>query len=147
MLETVARPNEWMKKTVRERKEVQRQARQEWGWDLYASETEHAPEKLQIVQALDEKMEQATDWKPTRSKNQINFRHDGQKIVGIQFWSQKARLVAFQVTNVPPADPYPEAAGSGLRDDGSWFWDIRSLDEVPKDLSPLVQMVYSPLDE
>lgn len=73
LLETSVRPNEWVKRNVRERKQAHREMRNDYDWDSYVAEVGHEHEKITIARALAEKIESITDWKSLHFKNQVVY--------------------------------------------------------------------------
>lgn len=142
LLETIVRPNEWVKRTSGERKNAHLDLRDDYDRESYI-EAGHEPEKIDLGLLLEERIRTLTGWNTRHYKNQITFDLGGRRVLRIGFWTRYVRLAAPDFWEDSDRDPFPRL--DGRREDGkTWYWFIQSKEDIPENLEDLVTLIGGP---
>lgn len=109
-----------------------------WTWDDYPRFSEHDPHKIATVRGLAERIEEASGWSTSRTKNQVVFRHRGEPLIHIQFWAQVPRIFLNKTDTQPAVNPLPTLPGRQVAE--GWVWDVPDVSWLPDDLSALLEL-------
>jgi hypothetical protein len=139
LLETVIRPNEWVKRTKKDRKEAHMDLRDDYDRERYI-EAGHDQIKIDLGLLLEERLREQTGWSAKHYKNQIALFDAGGKALGIQFWTRDLRLSTHAFWTDPAFDPFPGLAGR-RNDSQEWYWFIPNEASIPDNLGDLVALI------
>lgn len=114
-----------------------------WTWSDYENHSPHAADKMAIVRTFVEAFSKQSGWAPQLWKNQIGFRSDHLVPLRVQFWGQEVRIALLtKAGRRPEPDPLKGLRG-GVDSYGNWIWRLDSSDQVPQDLSPLIDLLLN----
>ena len=139
LLETVVRPNEWVRRTKPDRNRARRDLRDDFDRERYI-EVGHDPDKVDLGLLIEKQLRSLTGWTAKHFKNQIALFDAEGKVLGIQFWTRDLRLSTHKFWADPSLDPFPQLAGRRT-DSQEWYWFIRNKGEIPTNLEDLVKLV------
>ncbi len=113
-------------------------------WKWYVDEAMHSVALIEIVRRVVEGIQAAApaDWQVKPSRNQISFRVAGKKAVRVNFWGGTVGLLIIGHKIEPDPNPFDLP---GKVDKPGWSWQIARLEQVPTDLSPVVDIVEKQL--
>ena len=113
-------------------------------WRWYIDEVGHSPLLIQTVRRVVEGIQRAmpSDWNVKPSKNQINFRIAREKVVRVDFWGRTVGVTLIGVMERPVPMPFDLP---GKVDKAGWSWVVGRLEDVPLDLSPVIELVQKKL--
>jgi hypothetical protein len=110
-------------------------------WKWYVEEPKHSVALIAIVRRVVEGIQTVapSEWQIKPSRNQISFRAGGKKIIRIDFWGATVGLAIIKLGQEP--DPNPFELPGKVEKRGHWSWEIARLEQVPDDMTPLVEIV------
>jgi len=150
IMETRLRPNEWLKKTVRQRQVVQRAAMEEYDWDRYATDLRVPPERIEtgkrLVAAIENALaERGFELQVRFRKGYVGFQRAGDYNVLLVdvYWKAVPRLAA-KVPAEPSAlglaSPYPHLRETWDSSQKEWGFTIPPSEDIP-DVGRLLDLV------
>lgn len=113
-------------------------------WKWYVEEPKHSVALIEIVRRVVEGIQAAApaDWQVKPSRNQISFRVARKKAVRVDFWGGTVGLAIIGHMTEPEPNPFELP---GKVEKRGWSWQIARLEQVPSDLSPVVEIVEKQL--
>jgi len=148
-LTTVARPNQWVKQTAHERKQVQHESR-DWDWDAYLQEMRLPPARVEtgkrLIAAVEtEVRNRGLSWSKVFRKGYVAFqRQGGYNVVAVDlYWNRPPRLwvkIPAAPAELNLASPYPALEEIWLEREREWGWIVPSPEAAP-DVGPLLDLI------
>lgn len=113
-------------------------------WKWYVEEPKHSVALIEVVRRVVEGIQAAAsaDWQVRPSRNQITFWVAGKKVVGVNFWGGAVGLLILDYMTEPEPNPFDLP---GKVSKVGWRWQIPRPEQVPTDLSPVVEIVEQQL--
>lgn len=113
-----------------------------WGW--YVEVPKHSVALISIVRRVVEGLNAVAppDWEVKPARNQINFRVGRKKVVRVDFWGGTVGVAIRGLMTEPDPNPFPLP---GKVEKPGWSWEIARVEQVPSDLSPIVELVEKQL--
>lgn len=139
-LTTHARPNEWVKRTARERQEVHRESR-DWNWDELALALRLPPQRVEVGRALVSAIEKEISarglpWKKVFRKGYIPFqRAGGYNVIAVDVWWNKPPRLWVKLPASPEqldlVSPFPDLEEVWIDREREWGWVVPTEDKIP----------------
>lgn len=109
-------------------------------WKWYVEVPKHSVALIETVRQVVERLQAAapSDWQVKPARNQISFRIGGRKAVRVDFWGGTVGLALIGIMEEPDPNPFELP---GKVEKRGWSWQIARVEQVPLDLSPLVDLV------
>jgi hypothetical protein len=133
MLESVIRPNEWVRKAVKA-------TYQAGDWEEYVDNLGLPAPKIAIAKEIVRRLKElAPDWETRFNRGYVRlYRSDRKAWIAV---GASTNHIVVRGCGKPQADPYPHLESKPFKD--GWRWVISNADEIPKDLEPLVKLTKS----
>lgn len=150
IMETKLRPNEWLKKTVRQRQVVQRAALEEYDWERYESELRIPADRVQtgqrIVAAIEDVLNaRGLDLQVRFRKGYIGFQRTGDyNVILVDLYWKAVPRVAVKLPTDPNTlgfrSPFPSLRETWDASQKEWGFTIPPGETIP-DMGALLDLV------
>ena len=150
IMETKLRPNEWLKKTMRQRQVVQRAALEEYDWQRYETELRVPPDRIETGKRLVTAVEAAlvargVDLQVRFRKGYVGFQRAGDYNVLLVdvYWRAVPRLgakIPAEPTALGLTSPFPELRETWDASQKEWGFTVPPGEPVP-DVGALLDLV------